>query len=210
MNWNKVRLFGFRATVEKVEEKIGRIFVPENRQMIYQIGRVVCVGDCTQPDGTKEDSLVQLGDLVFFQTNAMIAANQQYEYEGNSYLNLHQGDLIGTLSSNDLRFENFTPLGRWVFAEPFTRQNSSGILLPETANEVPVYFKVAKVGSRAKLDVKEGQEVIINVGRANRIDMRRTDIAAANADAIAHFVYLDRDFVLGAVGEEDEKAVVTA
>ena len=82
MQWDKVKLFGFRVTVEKVEERVGRIVVPENRQVLYQIGRVVCVGDCMQPDGTKEESLVALGDLVYFQTNAMMAAYQQYERDG--------------------------------------------------------------------------------------------------------------------------------
>lgn len=199
MQWDKVKLFGFRVSVERVEERVGHIIVPENRQIIYQIGRVVCVGDGRQPDGTTEESLVQLGDLVYFQTNAVMAANQQYERDGKPYLNLHQGDLIGRLSSNVVRYENFEPLGRWVLAEPFIRQSPSGILLPETAKQGTfLYFRVAKVGDRAKIDVHPGQEVILNTGRVSTLFMNRLDILSAE-DKMTELVYVDRDFVLGTV-----------
>ncbi len=210
MQWDKVKLFGFRVTVEKVEERVGRIVVPENRQVLYQIGRVVCVGDCTQPDGTKEESLVALGDLVYFQTNAMMAAYQQYERDGKSYLNLHQGDLIARLSSNVIRYENFEPLGRWIIAEPFVRQTASGILLPDTAKQTGhLFFKAVKIGSRAKIEVQPDQEVILNTGRINTLFMNRLDIANGE-DKLTELVYVDRDFVLGTVGEPGENSVVTA
>lgn len=202
MNWDKINLFGFRALVEKVDERVGRILVPENRQMLYQIGRVVCVGNGIQPNGTTEKSVVAVGDLVYFQVNLTMAANQQYELGGKPYLNLHQGDLIGRLASNTVSYENFTPLGRWVLARPFLRENESGIILPATAAKDAkfVYFRVAKLGDRVNLDIKPGQEIMLNTGRLCPIFINELDIIKGEV-ALSEFGYIDRDFILGAVEE---------
>lgn len=205
----KLKLFGFRVLVEQVKERTGRIVVPENANIIFAIGRIVAVGDGAQPNGTKEEAVVNLGDIVYFQTNAMLAATQNYQFEGKHYLNLHQGDLLGRLSDTNVCYENFEPLGRWVMVQPFQRTAPGGILLPETANDADfTYFRVAKLGSRVKLDIKEGQEVIVNTGRISPIRINKLDLAAAET-RLTDYGLLDRDFVLGAV-EDAEKQVVMA
>ena len=202
----KVKLFGFRVLIERVPEKTGTILVPETRQTIHQLGRVVVVGDCKCPDGTQEESLVAVGDLVYFQTNAVLAQGQAYEANGQSYLNLHQGDLIARLTSTEICYPNFEPLGRWVLIEPFVRNESSIIVLPTAAKENPsfVYFKIAKLGSRTKLEAKVGHEVIINAGRCNAVFISKSP--SQLTEAPGEYGYIDRDFVLGVIEGTDAPA----
>lgn len=197
-----IRLFGFKVMVERVAEKTGSIIIVPDmaKNLLWQIGRVVVVGDGRQPDGKIEEPLVNTGDLVYFQTNAVIAAAQGYERGSEFYLNLHQGDLLARLAANTINYDNFEPLGRWVLVEPFSDKNPGGILLPDTATEQVMRFRVAKLGSRVGLPIAPGQEVILNTGRVCPLGIPKLDLVTGEIRA-KPFAYVDRDFVMGTVGD---------
>lgn len=197
---SNVKLFGYRVLIEPVEGKTGTIVMPQSAQTMHRIGRVVCVGDGRQPDGTVKKSLVSVGDIVYFQTNAMTAASNGYVVGNMAYLNLHQGDLIGRLDSTVVCATNFTPLGRWVMVKPFVRSEGSLIVLPASAERDPnfVYFKVAKLGDQVDLPVTVGQEVLLTVHRTNAMQISKDSL---NLGELEEYGYIDRDFVLGAVDE---------
>lgn len=200
---SNIRLFGFRVLVERVPEKTGRIITPDNAEVMYKVGRVVVVGDGKQPNGTVEEPLVKVGDLVWFQVNAVLAANQQYMMGNNPLINLHQGDLLCRLHSPESFYSNMEPLGRWVFVEPFTRQEDTLIALPAASaagNSEFVYFRVSKLGSRVDLPIKPKQEILLNTGRIGAVLLRRNPIE----DDFVDLGYIDRDYVLGAVEEAEE------
>lgn len=188
--------------VERVTERAGSIIVPDIAQgsMLWQIGRVTCVGDGRVGDRI-EEPLVQVGELVYFQTNMAMAASQSYERNKESYLNLHQGDLVARLRDNSVEYSYFEPLGRWVLVEPFLREEDSLLVLPETATAGrAVYFRVAKFGSRVDLPLTKGQEVVLNTGRVCPIFIKHLDLATGDSK-LREFSYVDRDYVLGTVGE---------
>lgn len=188
------QLFGFRVLVERVPEKTGRVLVPENAPVSYQLGRVVAVGDGRQPNGKVEPTLVEMGDFVWFQTNDQILATQSYMLNDNPLLNLHQGDLLARFGSPEMHYSNMEPLGRWVFVEPFNKSDSL-IVLPEEVAEKFVYFKTSKVGARVDLPIEPGQELMVNVGRMGLFRMRRNSME----DDFGSYGYIDRDFILAAL-----------
>lgn len=197
-----IRLFGFRVMVERVTERAGSIIVPDIAQgsMLWQIGRVVSVGDGKVGDKV-EEPLVEVGNLVYFQSNMAMAASQQYERNKESYLNLHQGDLVARLNDNSVEYGHFEPLGRWILVEPFLREEESLLIMPDTATTCrAVYFRVAKFGSRVNLPLVKGQEVILNTGRVCPIFIKHLDLATGESK-LREFSYVDRDYVLGTVGE---------
>ena len=188
------QLFGFRVLVERVQERAGRVLVPENAPVSYQLGRVVAVGDGRQPNGKVEPALVAEGDLVWFQTNDHILSTQSYMMGDNPLLNLHQGDLLARFHSPELHFSNLEPLGRWTFVEPFNKSNSL-IVLPEEVAQNFVYFRAVKIGSKVDLPIEPGQELMLNVGRVGVLRMRRTSME----DEFGSYGYIDRDFILASM-----------
>lgn len=191
----KFNLFGFRVMVVPVKEKTGTIVVPSSASVLHRLGRVVAVGNGRVPGQDKaEQPLVTEGDLVYFQSNDVLMANQTYWDGAEGYTNLHQGDLIAKLTTNDLCFENFIMLGRWVLVAP-RLETPNQIIVPETVQDpTMIKFTFIAEGNSANLGLRQGTELILNAGRVNAMRMRRDG-------NMADFAYVDRDFVLGTVDE---------
>ena len=168
--------------VEPVTQTQGRIVIPDaykSEGQMWRIGRVIAVGDGRQPASKEpEPPVVGVGDLVYFQTNAILAASQSHERGNTMYLNLHQGDLIGKLSSAKVCYENFTPLGRWLLLRPKVRKLPGGILLPDNTRDVTVDFHVCSIGTKVDLPLRIGQQVLVNTGRACAFAMSQLDLTA--------------------------------
>lgn len=191
------QMFGFRVLVQPVPEKTGSIILPQNARNEYMVGRVVAVGNGVQPRGEVEPTLVEIGDLVWFQTNDHILASQSYTEGRQTYLNLHQGDLLARLDSPALYYSGMEPLGRWLFVETF-QKDTSAIVLPENTADQFVYYKASKIGSRLNLPVAVGQEVLLNQTRVGFFRMR----VSALTDTYATYGYIDRDYVLATLADE--------
>ena len=183
----RFNLFGERVLVKKVEVKQGTIYIPEavRANAIHKIGEVVAVGNGIYPGQEKvHDMIVKPGDIVFFQTNAVLAANCCFEYlEGDkteNLLNMHQGDCVARLDDNDPTFDKFHPLGTLVLPDKMDNDRTF------------VYYKVAKMGTKTALDLKPGQEVVIAHGHANVFMLDRKE-----------YVYIPEHDIHGVVVTDD-------
>ncbi len=187
----QIKLFGNSVLVRKVTPKnTSTLYVPESQSDIHKIGEVVVVGNGKVPNGTIEPSLVKVGDIVYFQTNAVMAANTCYEHEKESFINLHQGDLIAKINTPKdeavVTYDAFEMLGRWSLLRVHQRQVSS-ILIPENINNNEfIYFTLAKRGADVDLEIEIGQELLINHGRINPILLENKNYA-----------YIDKGYILG-------------
>jgi len=201
--------------VERVTERQGSIIVPQSADNLYQIGRVVFVGNGQDPEFVvsargagimrvrpePKESLVAVGDLVYFQTNMIMAAHQQYEYGTEAYLSLHQTELIARLASNVVNYDNFEPLGEWVLVQPHKREQDSRIVVPDTVKAGAfIYWTLAKKSVVSQLSVQLGQEIMVNTGRINPIFIPTLDIATAETKH-TEFSYISSENILGVVDE---------
>ena len=189
-----LKLFGPRVLLakEKPAQK-GKLLLPDNRDAIHALARVVAIGDgvIRLPDGTRVDVplKVAVGDIVFFQTNASMAAACSYELDRVSYMNLMQGDLLARLPDTDITVEKMEMLGDWVLITPSIRQTGT-IILPATMNYQEhlehTYWTCVKAAPGSDFEAVPGQEVLVNAHRASPVQIDS-----------AIYCYIDRNFILG-------------
>ncbi|POG98423.1 co-chaperone GroES [Fructilactobacillus lindneri] len=88
---------GDRVIIEvqdQEEKSIGGIVLAENAKQKPTQGKVVAVGEGRVLDnGTKVAPVVKTGDLVMFDKYA----GTKVEYDENSYLVMHEGDLLAII-----------------------------------------------------------------------------------------------------------------
>jgi len=194
----KFKLYGERVLVEQVLPKRGTIYVPETAEdnSLHRIGQVVAVGD-GKFQGKQHQMLVKEGDLVYFQINAVMAANCCFEVpmagrKSKSLINLDVKDCIARLDSNEVTREGFHMLGKWVLLRPFKRKTGL-IELPDAANEWQfVYYKVDEKGSTVdNTELVQGQEVVIVHGHAHPIQIARQDYCYINETDVHGLVYAE-------------------
>jgi co-chaperonin GroES (HSP10) len=171
-------------------------------QDLHRLGRVIAVGeDRPKPGEPRRPNYVEVGDLVYFQTNAFIAAHQTYEHQNKAMLNLLQTEIIAKVKGDDVSTETFEIAGEWVLVKPFLREGQTKIILPDSAKSAPefVFYKCAQVGPHVDLPIKVGQELALNHGRVQPIF-----IVNSCLNTIQHeeFGYVHRDFVLGAIEDD--------
>lgn len=197
-----IQLFGERVLFEPVEEEIkGSILLPQKANKSYELGRVLQVGNGKVKDkdgNVKETPLcVKPGDIVWFQVNPMMAANCAVRFNGKTYLNVLQHDIIAKLKSTVVSIEDFEVLGYWVLLDSFEdKLPSSQILLPDTANTElrALRYVIKQKGVFAK-DVEVGQEVVI--------EKRAAQLVSLNDEP---YFYMDSRHVHGIVDDTPEKA----
>jgi len=195
-----VKMFGFRCLVEHYRPKSSssQIILPDAAQQAdtHRMGKVVSVG--TDP---KKTSVVKPGDIVMFQINSVMENTQKYVLDGRHYMNLHQGDIIGRLTGDEVTLPNFEMVGDYVLLKHFFRESGSPIILPEHVmrQSTPefIYFKVLKKGSTVTKPVEEGDEVVANLGKLTPIFFveRLKDGTSNNQE----FCYTHQDWLDGKV-----------
>ena len=200
-------LYGPRVLLEKEKPlERGVLLLPDSPHSIHSLARVVKVGDgrIRQPDGSYKTVpiRVNVGDIVFFQTNALLASACSYEIEGKNYLVLLQDDLLARFPDLSLDVDKMEMLGDWTLVEPFIRQPKN-ILLPETLNYQEhlehTFWKFLKAAADSDLEVEPGQEVIVNAHRANPVQLSGKV-----------YCYLDRDCLLAVVDSVEEPVLADA
>lgn len=173
------RLFGDRVLMERVPMKQGIIFAPELENSIARIGRVIAHGDGTYRDGRKNvRMLVEVGDLVYFQANAQMAASSAYDRGAeDTLINIPHGEIIAKVAGDAQDLSGFTVIGDWVLVRPFERkQADTRIVIPDTAKAgMSLYFKVEQKGETVELDIKKDDEVILTQGYCHPIQIKGED-----------------------------------
>lgn len=172
------RMFGDRVLLERVHFKQGIIFAPDLENSIARIGRVIAHGDGIFKDGRKNVKMdIKVGDLLYFQTNAQMAASSAYDQGTNDMLiNIPYGEVIGKVESDNQDLTGFQVVGDWMLLKPFTRDSDSKIIVPDTAKAgMSLYFRVEQKGDNVELDVTRGDEVIITQGYCHPIKIKGED-----------------------------------
>jgi co-chaperonin GroES (HSP10) len=185
----KLTVFGDRVAVMDLEEENDTgIVLPENRQRQYCIGLVVAVGDGRVRGEAKVRHMwLKPGDVVFMQFNGMMIAHCGCQVEGVKVLVIPQGDVIATLDSERVHADTFHVTGAWVLCRIEMPEKVGRIYLPDQsvfeAPGRPRYY-VSQAGPAAEIDVKAGDEVKLDPGRANPFKL------GANL-----MVYIDQGFI---------------
>lgn len=197
------RLFGERLLVEQVKQKQGSIIVPQTAgHDMHRLGRVVAIGDGKRPGQPDKEIFLKVGDIVFFQTNAVLASNQTYEVEPNRLLlSLLQGEIIAKVKTTalepEITLKNFEVVGDWVLIRPYLKEASTTIIVPQTAQreQHAIYYKVEQLGHTVDLPIQIGEEVCITHGRCQPFVVAKNELG-----------YLHKNDVHGTV---EESAIVS-
>lgn len=196
------KLFGPRVALVPVNEKLdGRLILPETHDATHDLGRVLRVG--TDIKDVKIPA-IKVGDIVLFQTNALITQTNEFMVGGASTLVLHPWDLIAKLTAPVVKIENFVILGKWVLLKSevsitLPDGTKSVIQVPEQADHPQSqwarYF-VEQIGEQ--VDCCPGlalkQEVLINRARG-------ANIIRFNDTVGDRYVYCPQNEIHGVVEE---------
>lgn len=189
------KLYGKRVALQLAEEESEGLIVPPPTQMrMHVLGKVIAIG--------QEVEEIKVGDVVFFQKVIHPFGNQQqdpfgdtkrYDLNGTPTFIELANDMIARLSAMKIKLDTFETLGDWVLCRKKIVEPSKLIIVPDTAEQanqdIMVEFRVEQVGSTCDLEVETGQELILDRGRANPIQIENTE-----------FVYVHKNFVLGVMG----------
>lgn len=205
----QIKLFGHRALLDRYVPPAsvkGRILKPDvaGDNDMYRMGRVVAVGmDTITPP---RPNYVAVGDLVYFQVNAFLAAHQTYEHQQKAYINLLQTEIIARINGDDITTETFEIAGEYVLVKPFLRENQSKIVLPDSAKQMPefVFYKCAQVGPQADLPIKPGQELVLNHGKVTPLFVVNSCLNTVHHE---EFGYVHRSFVLGVIEDDGTESL---
>jgi co-chaperonin GroES (HSP10) len=191
-----LKVFGPRVAIQPVtEEYKGLVVLPPGvGRNNHAIGKVISIGDGKMPDGKPPfETELKVDDIVMFQVNDYMMQATQFAYNKETCLNLHQGDMIAKLSAREIKLKTFEIIGRWALVQPFTsRAVESRIVLPQNLENTSEFqrFRLVQQGSRARLDAVEGDELIIDKGKLNVLQIDGTTL-----------FYVDNNAVLGVVFE---------
>lgn len=93
-----IRPLGDRVIVQRVEAEektAGGILLPESAKEKPKEGRIIAVGDGKVLDnGERSTFSVKVGDRILFTSYA----GTEIKYEGEEYLVMHEGDILGIIS----------------------------------------------------------------------------------------------------------------
>lgn len=178
------RLFGERLLVRKVSAKQGTLFTPQSENEIHKMARVVAIANGKRPGLPDKEIFLKVGDLVFFQTNAYQQQAQMYQVDNKTiHLNLLQSEIIAKIDAEpddetpEMTLERFHVCGDWCLVRPYMKQQSSVILVPDTAqDQLKINFKLVDKGHTVDLDIKQGDELVMVHGRCNPLRIGGDDL----------------------------------
>ena len=183
-----IKLFGNRVALKVVEEETKGILVPApNAERMHVIARVVALGD-------KVKQQINLGDILFWQTNDMIQAHARYQFaKDEPTFILMTGDMVARIRGYVVDRDSFQVIGDWCLIKRVVVQPSEFIVLPETVVEANqdtvVQWILEQKGDTVDNDMGIGQEVIVDRTRCNPIQLGEE-----------RFGYIHKNYVLGTVG----------
>lgn len=196
--FDKVQLSKGRVavTLTEIENKVGGIYLPEDRKKIFSIGTVVGIG----PELKDRPCHLRINDEVVFQIPAYIAANYGYHVDGQDFMILNQGDILGRLTNGTrISFDTFEPMGEWLLCEVKREIMRGGLYLPEDVqagvSSLPPRHILSKKGPYCDLEADIGTELLIDRARATPIQF---DLQAGSGSR-GEFVYLSPGSVYGMV-----------
>lgn len=182
------QLFGNRVALRCVEEEYKGILVkPPTQEQIHVLAEVVAKGNKVIQD-------IKVGDILFWQTNAMIQAHNRYQFDKkNPVFILLTGDMVGRVKNRIVDRDNFSVIGDWCLVKRVVVQPSKLIIVPDTAvdsnQDTIVQWILEQKGDTVDNEMGIGQEVIIDRTRANPIQLGEE-----------RFAYIHKNFVIGTVG----------
>ena len=168
-----MKLFGERVAMQQVEETVtGTLFVPDLHAKTFTIGKVVAVGDGKTKDGDKK-MWVESGELVMFQLVGPQTVQAKFLVDGKPRMILNQGDLIARLTKPAITVDNINILGEWLLLDVDIPSKVGEIILPSktTPNLESIRFRVRQVGEGVTLGVKVGDEVAVERGRCQPLEI---------------------------------------
>jgi co-chaperonin GroES (HSP10) len=200
----KFKLFGDRVLLERVAPKKGSIHIPQMAESVSTIGRVVALGNGKRPgiktiqhngyfyEVTLKDvtMLVEVGDIVYFETNAMSAAQAAYDMGDDMLVNLSHGDIIARISGThldgvEITVDNFEIMPDFIMVDPFQRELSSTIQLPEVAQKAQrVYYRLLKKGSNVSKPCEIGDELLLDQSYSRPVDIQGKTYGYVHQNAI--------------------------
>jgi co-chaperonin GroES (HSP10) len=198
------KLFGDRVLLERVAPKRGSIHIPQMAESVSTIGRVIALGNGKRPgiktiqhnghfyEVTLKDveMLVEIGDIVYFETNVMSAANAAYDMGDDMLVNLSHGDIIAKISGShldgvEITVDNFEIMPDFIMVDPFQRELSSTIALPEVAQKAQrVYYRLLKKGSNVKKPCEIGDELLLDQSYSRPLDIQGKTYGYVHQNAI--------------------------
>jgi co-chaperonin GroES (HSP10) len=196
------KLFGDRVLLEKVAPKQGTIYIPTiDDKTLSKFGRVVAHGDGQRLgvttlayNGRYYETIhkpvkieVEVGDICWFETNAMAAGASCYDMGGSILVNVMHGELIAKVKSTDVSLEQFQVLGDWILVRPFLREDEKpSILIPQAVQDKaqPIHFRVEKLGSTVDIPISPGDEVVMVHGRCRPIKIGNEDLGYVHKSEI--------------------------
>ncbi len=181
------KLFGARVALEIVEEKYEGILTrPPTVHNQHVLSRVIAKSPEVKPK-------IEVGDILFWQTNAMIQQHCAFIFNKKPVIILLCGDMIAKVKDRQVKFENFTCVGDWCLVRRITIQPSNLIVLPASAIDANedkyVKWVLEQKGDTVDTDMGIGQEVIVDRTKANPIQLGEE-----------RFAYIHKNYVIGTVG----------
>ncbi len=182
-----MKLFGDRVALVLVDEEYEGLLVPSpTAHKQYVLSRIVATGaGCSE---------VKLGDIVLWQNNGIIERQCRYKLNNQYLFVLLRSNLVARLTSHYVKLKNFQILSEYCLVRKTVEQPSKLITVPDSAQEthpdMVLRFYLEQKGSEVPLDIKPGDELILDRSTANPIEL----------DGEA-FCYIHRNYILGVVGE---------
>jgi len=198
-----MKLRGAKVAVVSLEETFDtKILVPQERNITYNLGKVLFVGDgrCGAQGEKEVPIFVHQGDILMFQMNSVQAGNALFMWDDKPTLILDQGDMIARLRSTTVTTEGFEILGRWLLVEPYLVQPKGGLIqIPDTVEENLRFtelmkYRLVQKGHQCEgglEDVAIGDEMIVERMMCHRIDIDGKNHAFISADYIYGHVVND-------------------
>lgn len=191
-----LKIFGPRLVIKPVTETYDGLVVlpPGVARNNHIIGEIVGVGDGRMPDGKVLTTELKPGDVVMLQANQYVLQAAVFRYKDGDCLNLHWNDMIIKLSSRTVKLSTVSMLGRWSLVESFTTPfKNSPIILPGNLVDTSEFtrYRMVKVGPDAGIDVAPGDEVIVDKGRINVLQIDNKP-----------YFYVSSEFLLGVVFDQ--------
>jgi len=181
------KLFGNRVALEVIDEEYKGILVkPPTENETHVISRVAAKGDKVTQD-------IAVGDILFWQTNAIIRKHCAFKLGGLLVFVLLTGDMIARVKNRLVDLQNFQVIGDWCLVRRVTVQPSKLIIVPdnviENNQETTVKWILEQKGDTVDCEVGPGQEIMLDRTRANPIQLGQE-----------RFAYIHKNFILGTVG----------
>lgn len=180
------QLFGNRVALQLVEEEYeGLLTLPPTADRIHVLSKVVALGD-------KVAQNINIGDILFWQTNAMIQKHCRYDLNGVATFIMLTGDMVARLTSLVVDRANFHIIGDFCLLRRVVVQPNATIILPDEAveanQEITVKFILEEKGDTVDAPIALGWELLVDRTRANPIKLGNDS-----------YYYVHKNYILGVV-----------